>query len=431
MDGRATGAANPDIRLFGETGEAEGAGELRHGWPIILVAFLSITVGISSTFLFSTGLFLKPVADAFGWGRGTVSVAPFVASMLTALCAPVVGRYVDRMGVLPVLLPSLIGLAVGLLLLGALTANFISYVALMALVALLGAGTAAPVITKMIIAGFKRHRGLALGLSLAGSGLGGGLLPLILTPIITTHGWRAGYMALAAVELAGLAVIGVLVWFWRRTILPPARPTGIRPAAQEAAAGHDGPSLLRDRTFLLLAGAFFLSAWGILTTVVHFVPMLTDAGVDPTRAAGMAGTIGAALIIGRIVVGYLLDRLPAVRLAQCLFAMVAAGMLALVAGGAEVALVAAVAAGIGIGSENDIMSFLVGRYYATSRFGSVNGALFAVFLVGGSIGPAVSGYMFDATGAYTLALLVSAGALISAALLLFALPKLPSPADAR
>src|SRR3546814_3633281 len=86
--------------------------------------------------------------------------------------------------------------------------------------------------------------------------------------------------------------------------------------------------------------------------------MLPDAGVDSTRAAGIAGTIGAALIFGRIVVGYLLDRLPAVALAQCLFAMVAAGMLTLVAGGAHVAvvaLIAAIAAGIGIGSENDIM----------------------------------------------------------------------------
>src|SRR3546814_998829 len=63
----------------------------------------------------------------------------------------------------------------------------------------------------------------------------------------------------------------------------------------------------------------------------------------------------------------------------CALPIFAAGMLTLVAGGAHVAvvaLIAAIAAGIGIGSENDIMSFLVGRYYATSRFGSVNGALF-------------------------------------------------------
>src|SRR3546814_19615940 len=102
MDGRSTGAINPDIGLFGAAGEAEGEAELRHGWPIILVAFLGITVGISSTFLFSTGLFLKPVADAFGWGRGTVSIAPFVASMLTALFAPFVGRRVALFGVLQI-----------------------------------------------------------------------------------------------------------------------------------------------------------------------------------------------------------------------------------------------------------------------------------------------------------------------------------------
>src|SRR3546814_10382389 len=92
--------------------------------------------------------------------------------------------------------------------------------------------------------------------------------------------------------------------------------TGVQTCALPIPVSADGPPLLRDRTFLLLALAFFLSAWGILTTVVHFVPMLTDAGVDATRAAGMAGTIGAALIFGRIVVGYLLDRLPAVALAQ-------------------------------------------------------------------------------------------------------------------
>src|SRR3546814_16329413 len=86
-------------------------------------------------------------------------------------------------------------------------------------------------------------------------------------------------MALAGIELAVLAVIGALIWLGRHTILPPARPTGARVLRQEAAVSADGPPLLRDRTFLLLALAFFLSAWGILTTVVHFVPMLTDAEI--------------------------------------------------------------------------------------------------------------------------------------------------------
>lgn len=403
--------------------------EFRRGWSIVLVAFLAVTVGVSSTFLFSTGLFLIPVAESFGWSRGAATFAPFVAATLTALLAPFSGRLVDRFGVFPVFLPSLLGLAVGLLLLATLTADYYSYIFLMAIVAVLGAGTVVPVTTKMIVAGFAKSRGLALGLSLAGSGLGAGLVPIFLTPTIAEYGWRIGYAMLAGIEILGFLAIVTVIMVWRRDILPSAQPSP-QPVSSTEMANSDRP-LWTDRVFLILAIAFFLSAWAILTTVVHFVPMLTDAGISARRAGVLAGSIGGALIAGRIIIGYLLDRLPAIKVAQWLFVCVGAGLVILVLGGAKFALVAAIAVGVGIGAENDIMSFLVGRYYALNRFGAVYGSLFAIFLIGGSIGPAASGYLFDATGSYTLALLISSAALLLAALLLFALPKQPGLDDLR
>jgi sugar phosphate permease len=140
--------------------------------------------------------------------------------------------------------------------------------------------------------------------------------------------------------------------------------------------------------------------------------MLTDRGMDAARAALMLSAIGAGSLPGRLLVGALLDRVFAPRVALLCFATAAAALLWLV-DGRDVAgvAVAAVAVGISLGAENDILGFLAGRYFALACFGRVYGLLLGAYLVGAAAGPYLMARTFAATGSYGTALRAGAAAI--------------------
>ncbi len=116
-----------------------------------------------------------------------------------------------------------------------------------------------------------------------------------------------------------------------------------------------------------------------------------------------------------MLAGWLLDRYPAARVTAGLFLFAGAGLVGLAWGGTAFAIPGALVAGFAIGAENDLLAFLVGRHFARAVYGQAYGALYGVFLVGGAVGPALSGYLYDATGSYVTSLLGSAALLAVAA----------------
>lgn len=157
--------------------------------------------------------------------------------------------------------------------------------------------------------------------------------------------------------------------------------------------------------FWLLAFIFFAVSVAVFGTVVHFVPMLTDAGFSPQKAGSTAALIGVAAIGGRLAVGALLDRVPPALVTAGLFLLASGGLLALAFGGTALSVPGALITGIAIGAEGDLMAFLVSRFFQPKVYGRTYGALYAMFLFGGAIGPALSGYLFDFSGDYKISLL--------------------------
>jgi MFS family permease len=174
-------------------------------------------------------------------------------------------------------------------------------------------------------------------------------------------------------------------------------------------------TLVRSRAFRLLVALFFLAAVAILGTVVQFVPMLSDWGLTPAAAGGLAALIGVAAIGGRLVTGLLIDRFPAYAITALLFLAAAAGLLTLGLGGLRFAVPGALITGFAIGAEVDLIAFLVARHFAPLAYGKAYGAIYMSFLVGGAIGPAMSGFLNDATGSYTASLIAAAVVLAGSA----------------
>ncbi|ADZ89729.1 MFS transporter [Marinomonas mediterranea] len=390
--------------------------EFTQNWRVLLASFIGIAVGVSSIYFYSIGIFMKPLAAEFGWTRADSSLGALIGTLCAAAMVIPTGWLVDRFGSVKVCLVSLALLSGSFFALGAFTQDLSTYLILIGLMSMITAGSTPLPFTRLVVVAFRANRGKALGIILTGTGVGAMLLPDLLAPYIAEHGWRAGYYALGVVVAVCIPVIGVL--------LMGARDTEVNTDKSEpSSTSNSSPvasSFLSNGRFYHLCAIFLLTALAVLGTVAHFFSMLTDSGLTPPQAGAVASLIGISVIVGRLIVGFLLDRFSAAYITAGLFLVASVGFLTLGLGGPQYAKLGAVITGLAIGAEVDLIAFLIGRLFARQIYGIVYGVIYAVFLVGGAVGPYVAGRMFDASGSYSSWLIVaSCLLLVSSALSLF------------
>jgi len=193
--------------------------------------------------------------------------------------------------------------------------------------------------------------GLALGLSLTSTGVAAFFMPKYLIPYVAEHGWRAGYFILFVIVLIVLPI----VW-WLIKDHPPDAEIETE-TKEKISSGLTFKEASATRAFWTIALVFFLISIAIVGLILNFIPLLQDAGFNPEKAGNYAAILGASVIIGRLLTGFLIDRLFAPYVTAAIYAMVAGGFLALGLGGITYALVAAIAFGFAIGAFNIV--FLV------------------------------------------------------------------------
>jgi MFS family permease len=389
--------------------------ELRRGWRIILGSLCGIAFGVTGLFFYSMGIFLKPIAQEFHWSRAAASTISVAASLTLAATAPFVGRLVDLVGVRVVALTSSVGLAIGFFVLSRASSNLPTYLVLVVLTILVGAGASPVAYTRLINVWFDRARGTALGFAQTATGIAAALLPVFLIPAIASHGWRAAFQSMGWVTLASAPAILALVG-------PQRVPTGTSLNPPILTHGMSLSAAVRTPVFMLLAGMLGAAAVGVSGIIVHIVPLLSDAGLPPVRASAIAGLLGIGIIVGRVLTGILVDCVFAPRVAFAAFASAAAGCWVLAWGGAAWAIPATLLAGLAMGAEIDLIGYLVARYYGLKSYGRIYGWLYAIFMVGTAIGPLLAGAAFDRFGNYRLATALLGASLAIAAAITWRLP---------
>lgn len=389
--------------------------EFARYWLLVVACTLGIGIGVSSLPFYTSGLFIAPLMEEFGWSRTTITGASFAGTLVAAGLMPAIGAIVDRFGVTRPVAISLAGLSIGFVMLGVFVTSFASYVMVQLTISLIaGASTPLPY-TRLVNAKFDRNRGLALGLALSGTGLGGFIAPPLVGEIIAQFGWRAGYLAVAA-AIAVLAPIVVVVL--TRFPVSHARP------AQTAKFIYG--TVTSTREFRLLGLAVLALSLGLGGLIVHFVPILIDSGRAPIQAAQIAGAIGASVIAGRLAVGFAVDRIFAPYVAAIAIAVSCCGVFALAAGGAHAPLAAALAIGFAMGAEADLIGYLVARYFPSFAYGRIYGLQYAIFLLGMSASPVWIAAVRDANPTYQPALIMAAAMMVVSAVAFLQLPPFPT-----
>lgn len=399
-------------------------------WWVVFGATLGLTVANGPIVFFTFGLFLGPITTEFGWDRATFASSLLVGHTLAAIAYPFMGRAIDRYGIRRMTLTFIPIFALATAAVALTPPSPVVFIALAGFCGLVSVGQAPPAYAKAVSAWFDERRGLALGIAMAGIGLGATLVPQFARWVIASYGWRAGYVALGAMTFA-VAFPAVALF-----IREPEREVRGVPLEPDQRGRRDPPTpglsireSVRSSTFWLLAIAVFLVVTTINGIVGHLVPMLTDRGMTVAQATAALSAVGLSTIAGRVIAGYLLDRFfgPYVAAGLFLLPLVSIAVLTGVVDGVT-PVVAAVALGFGLGAEIDVIGFLTGRYFGLRAYGEIYGYLFAIFTLGTGLGPLLMALAFDVTRSYDVTLTGFAAALLTASVLVSRLGSYQYPA---
>jgi MFS family permease len=356
----------------------------RRAWLTVVAAFF--TSGISLGTAYSFGAFFESMAEEFDAAKGATAVIFGVTTFLFFSLSIVTGRMSDRFGPRVVLAVGACALTGGLLATSrvqSLGAGYVTYG--------IGVGIAAacgyvPMVA--VVGGwFQRHRAVAVGLAVAGIGVGTSVMSPLSAALIDRYGWRDTYVVLAVVGGAVMLACIPLV----------ERPPG---------DGSPQPSRFADAFASPVFRRIALSA--AMLGLALFVPFVfvgqyaKDRGVGAVQAAVLVGVLGASSVVSRIGFGSLVRRFGSFRLYRTCIAIGASSFLVwFVAGASYPVLIAFVLVlGVGYGGFVALSPLVISDRMGVAGLGSILGLLYTAPGVGALIGTPFAGWVIDATGGY-------------------------------
>ncbi len=392
-----------------------------YGWWITAASgfIFFITVGIG---LYSAPVFLVPLQEHFGWSRAAIAGGGAVAALMAGAVSPLVGLWIDRYGSRKVM-------SLGVLLMGSGIALFALMESLwhlyaINLIAAIGISCAAWIPNQTLISNwFIRKRGLAMGISLTGIGLGGLAIAPLAELLIAQLGWRLAYAALASLLLPGVAVILVIVRSFPADM-------GLLPDGEVAASERNDGDLetsglevresLRTSAFWIISLCNLLLIFGGFSIVTHLVAFLIDQGFESRRAAASLGIMIGASVIGRLLFGALADRFHKPHVMCLALLLLTAGMFFLFRIQSAGTLPAFLFSfGIAFGGGAVLIPLLVSECFGLRSFGRILGLIMVSATLGGAIGPVVTGRIYDVSGSYGLAFILHTAAFAFAAVTVY------------
>lgn len=396
--------------------------EWRRGWTLVLAA--SIGFSFHSVMSAAAGVFMEPLGHEFGWDRAQLSSGISIAGLISAALSPFFGILIDRWGTRRLALPGLVATGALVASFGLVSGSFTQWIILWCLYGVISMSVKSTVWSASVAGAFSTARGLALGLTLAGTAVAQTITPPLANWLIDQFGWRIAFMCLGF-GWAGFALL-VCLPFLRDFHLEPAGPAG------HAQTRPDLPGLSvaeawRDLALWRVGISTLLMMALTIGLMVHVFQILVEAGVTRGHAAWLASLGGVAGIVGKLVTGALLDRYPPNWVGGLTLGSGAIAFLLLLEPFRTPGLivVAMIVNGYASGTKLQICGYLTTRFAGMRNFGKIFGVMAALIALGSGVGPWLAGWIHDFTGDYTAFLIAGiAGSLLSG-LLILSMPRYP------
>jgi MFS family permease len=356
-------------------------------WIVVAAGTLAMMAGFGVTT--TVALLVKPFEVEFGWLRADIAFAYTLLSAGAALGGLVAGFANDRLDSRPITVFGTVAMGAGLVAiawqsdLGAIQTIFLA-------IGVFGFACVYTPVLATVGLWFDKGRGLAMGIVTAGGALGQGVMPAIMQPIITAHGWRTAFIA---VGLGFVLLIAPLMWF----VAKPERVAEAPRGSAQNASWPMPPAI--GIAWLSVAGLFCCASMAV--PLVHLVALLTDRGLSDSLTASLVLVVMLSAAGGRVVFGMFADRhgvLAAYALAVLSQTLTVYWFVPL----SSLTWLWGLAALFGFGFGGVMTTLLLcARAAAPARMSGLATSLVTLFAwVGMGVGGYQGGYCFDMTGTY-------------------------------
>ena len=397
--------------------------EWSRGWKLVLACFVGFS--FFSFMSASIGVFMGPLGREFGWSRTLLSSGVTIASVTTAILSPFFGVMIDRYGSRRVALPGIVVTALAICAFATANGSPVQWLALWTFYAVISISVKTTVWTTAVAGAFRSAQGLALGITLSGTAASQAIAPPLVTWLVANVGWRSAYLWLGCGWGAITLILCLL--FLRDARVAPRTDTSASRTATPIVGGLTRSQALRSHVMQRIALATFLMVTFTIGLLIHQIPILTNSGLSPLEAAGVASLAGIAGIVGKLLTGALLDRYRPTWIGSLTLGVTSLSFVLLLDLSQSVAMIvpAFILCGYAAGTALQIGSFLTAKHAGLRHFGTIYGIITSLVAIGSGSGPLLAGLAYDYTGSYTPFLLAGAAASLLSGVLIWSLPPPP------
>lgn len=388
-------------------------------WLVVVtvVAMQALTMG---TFTYSFTFWVEPWSQNFAVERAEIMAVVTTRIYAVAAVSFFLGRYIDRLPQRWVASAGIVFYSCAMWSVSAATGLGMVFGAYALLVpaAMVLAGPLASV--AFVSQVFDQRRGLALGVAALGTSIGGMVVPNVCVMLVESGGWRYAHTVLAASSL----VLLPLIWLTLKHRPAAAHSDDAQGEAGKASAkipAMTNLQMLRQRD-LWVCVVTFATGFAVFTSVqFNIAPLATDLGIGLKQAALFVSAFTVSTVGGRLIVGYLSDKMDPRYLFLGIAVTILVAVITLAARPGFATLVVAFAImGLGTGGYMPLKAVLLGRIFGPTNVGramGVSAPLIAIY----AVGPIYAGWVRDTTGAYDVVLYTAIAATIITAPLIMML----------
>jgi MFS family permease len=390
---------------------------LFYGWYVLAAGFVILFFNAGARF--SIGVMFKPMVGEFGWSRASMSLAFFLYMAFFALSLTVIGRVYDRYGPKWVIVISTLFLSAGYMSISLINSLWQFYICYGFLAAIGLGGTSLSLVAVVISKWFEKGRGVATSLALSGSCLGQFVLVPLITIVVLRSGWRAAHLFLGLVMLVLNIVLALVVIKGDPDQLGE-KPFGSGNGDKEKESNGESPSgvnpqdlglreAMRTFSYWLYFVVMFICGSGDFLVATHLIPLVTDHGISATTAGNMLAWYGLMSLGGILIAGPASDLIGTRIPIACTFVLRVFLFLMILKYQNLVSFyILALAFGFTHLVTAPLTPILLGRLYGFSHIGLLSGFIFTIHYLAGGFWAYVGGLIFDHTGTYRLAFILSA-----------------------
>lgn len=392
-----------------------------YGWWVVLATSLIHLWG-AGTFFYSFTAFFNPIVEEFGWSYAATSFAASLRGIEGGIASPLVGLAVDRYGARRLLFLGSILSGLGFIFLSRIQSLWSFYLLFVFLS--VGSSLLFPIPGWAAVTNwFVKQRGKALGLLSTAIGMGGMLIYFV-NWLIGCCGWR---MTMVIIGI-GMWVIGIpcslmvrhspepygLSPDGRTSLKPPLRtPEWVDKKKERGSQEYSAREAMKTHVFWILAVTMTISGGSVHAVFVHIMPYLINMDFNRQIASLVASLLVFISIAGRFGFGTLTHRVNSKYLLALGLLMQTLGLLILFRMQTLwQAMLFIMLFGPGYGGVITLRLTLQAECFGRKAFGTIQGAIMAIMILGTMTGPFLTGMYYDSYGDYRKVWLIMAIAIL-------------------